>query len=77
MIDAPDDTIRHLRDAVAAFLDAAETRLQAHAIRIYKNESPGSESSPTELNDASPLTTTVQYEYTAFEVFTTAPLTIA
>jgi hypothetical protein len=68
-VEALGDTIRHLRDAVAAFLDTAEARLQeqAQAIRIFGNDSSA------ELNDASPLTTTVQYTYTAFEVFTTVP----
>jgi hypothetical protein len=72
-IEARGDTIRHLRDAVVTYLETAEPRLQAQAqaIRIYKNN--GNES-PTELNDVSPLTATVQNTYyTAFEVFTVVP----
>jgi hypothetical protein len=53
--EALGDTIHQLRDAVAAFLDTAE----AQAIRNLRNDSP------TELNDASPLTRTT--------VFTTVP----
>jgi hypothetical protein len=67
-IEVLGDTIRHLRDAVAAFLATATTQLPpAQEIRIFGNDSP------TELNDASPLTTTAQYTYTAFEIFTTVP----
>lgn len=77
-VDAQGNTIRHLRDAVAAlFLSDAylldATPLQAQAILIYGIESHGSEVSrlPPVLDDVSLLSTTVQY--TAYEVFTTVP----
>jgi hypothetical protein len=68
-IETLGDTICHLRDAVAAFVDTAEPRFQqqAQAIRLFGNDSA------IELNDAFPLTMTIEYTYTALEVFTTVP----
>jgi hypothetical protein len=66
-IDALGDTIHYLRGAVAAFLATAEPRLQHAQILLFGTDSP------TELDGESPLTTTVQYAYTAFEVFTIVP----
>jgi hypothetical protein len=68
-IETLGDTVCHLREAVADFLDTAEPRFQqqAQAIRVFGNDSP------TELDGESPLTTTIEYTYTAFEVFTSVP----